>query len=960
MTAAQSGRHFWRAGAALCLVLAAMAESPAWAASDPPSEIPPEQPLASEPESQRTESSDERAKPGEDQRLKAEQGAQSGEGNDPGHGRQKTPRPSRDLTDQIRTVGEVDNAPAPRPGPDPSLATAPVQPPLVCQPARVAQGDDFIELLRQGAAASGFAAGSLPPDPRDAQTQLRWNTAMVREQSVQERMMRDLADLQADVARSLNSYLAATDRWQSSYVNVTSSSTALQGMLTEWLEARAAYERADMLFALANLGVGVGKLGFRGIRWMQARRTVAAEARVTTAATTGSANAGTRAADARRALENTPLAERYAPVAAVSEAGSTYRAAAQSGIASELALAEATQNWATQLRRLERSYDKARASGASAEVLERLREGMDMLRRGRPGAAVPQAAVTAANAAEDAAALAAAQAHYANDVMNTERLLADAVKSGDEFLKTEFGNALAELRRVGPPTSVARAPTPLERATRMIGDKTVNLARQYGVDPAPAIQRLASGTIDEARAIAAEVEVLAGVARAKGWHPLPRAVDDVLHAAIIQGRRVLGGVEGAQVAPSTVLGLRRIQAALAQRRIPLARYLDTAAETMGGIGARELEGIALRFSKGDVDLILKIIETGGDAARLRGSMGQVTLASLNGLARGTPGLLTGNCITPSEGFLGLNMVGGTATGLTALIGPGQPEPPAPVLAASDQQLANLLDGTGELGNVGLGNVVDQFGVTDRFTQGQGLGRAVLGELWELLTSPSATTASFYYTLEAQKAYMDLLTTAGPRIVELGVALDDAARALRDLEATLNRADRNRYLDSTGPEELRQVLQDLQRAYDSGSSGWKNRNRAAIEGRKAHIEQKMADLDETRSDMLALAARMGQLRAWLDSVRLGPDGKPRTPVEAFNPLTFVRLGSIERYLRAMGADAFGLVNDTPLRVVLSEPDPGAAFEAERKRFEDRAREIDTAPDVEIDSGFDEWLNGQEGR
>jgi hypothetical protein len=106
--------------------------------------------------------------------------------------------------------------------------------------------------------------------------------------------------------------------------------------------------------------------------------------------------------------------------------------------------------------------------------------------------------------------------------------------------------------------------------------------------------------------------------------------------------------------------------------------------------------------------------------------------------------------------------------------------------------------------------------------------------------------------------------------------------------------------------------------------------------------------------------MGQLRVWLDSVRLGPGGKPRTPIEAFNPLTFVRLGSIDRYLRAMGADTFGLVTDTPLHMVLAAPDRDAGFEAERKRFEDQARALDAAPDVDIDPGLDQWLKDQGNR
>jgi hypothetical protein len=78
----------------------------------------------------------------------------------------------------------------------------------------------------------------------------------------------------------------------------------------------------------------------------------------------------------------------------------------------------------------------------------------------------------------------------------------------------------------------------------------------------------------------------------------------------------------------------------------------------------------------------------------------------------------------------------------------------------------VLNGLGDLGQVGLGNAVDQFGVTDRFTAGQGYGRAVMGELWEFITSPSATTASFYYTLEAQNELLNLLQNERKPLVEL--------------------------------------------------------------------------------------------------------------------------------------------------------------------------------------------------
>jgi len=92
---------------------------------------------------------------------------------------------------------------------------------------------------------------------------------------------------------------------------------------------------------------------------------------------------------------------------------------------------------------------------------------------------------------------------------------------------------------------------------------------------------------------------------------------------------------------------------------------------------------------------------------------------------------------------------------------------------------------------------------------------------------------------------------------------------------------------------------MQRAYDSGSEEWKRNNKDRMDERRDHMVQKLADLVETMDDLKALVARLGQVRMWLDSVRLGPDGKPKGPIDAFQPETFVRLGSISLYLRVWG-------------------------------------------------------------
>lgn len=787
------------------------------------------------------------------------------------------------------------NNPAPVPAPLPPRPAS--APPAGGETCRISEPDDFAQLLREAAAKSGFAPQS--SDPRDAPTDRQWELALQREQEVQDRLMTELATVQGDVARHINAYLAAASAWQERYVYISSTTTGLQGLLTNWLEAREVYEKADLAFALMNLGVGGAKLGFKAYRFLAARRAAAA------AETAQAATSGARTGEA-----------------VASAAGDTQ--------AFNRTLLPPMQN---------------------PNV------------RGFKGFT------------EDA--LQAARTKYIRDVERTRQALRQAEQAGDTMSAEIYKAALDDLVKKGMPTT---APT-LTTVTR-VSPEIVKLAEDAGVN-VQAISRQMAGKADDLL----EWEILRAVAKARGWHDVPLRAGDAITNALIEARKVLAGVDGAQISPTSVNALKIIKARVEGAGLNFANWLRTAAgETAVGAerimelpgGAQivkkyeVIDGIVRYYDDVDVDLILKIIDSGGDASKLRNAVSPVTQASLNGLARAgaaapaAPGALQragqfagrGACGTLDAG-LGLNRVGGTAQGLSA----GGAAP-------TEAQLTNVLDGTGQLGQVGLGNVVDQFGITERFTNGQGLPRAMLGELWDFITSPSATAASYYYTNEAQKEYLQLIQNEQGKLLDLGARLHEASNALQGLQNTLQRAGLSgpgSYLGTRGPADLRRALEDLQKAYDSGSSEWQRRHKDQMDDRREHITGKLADLAETVADLNALAARMGQVRNWLDSLRLTPDGKLRGPVELFNPLTFVRLGSISLYLRGVGADMFGLTSDVPFRVASSpQPQPPAStpppedWDTMMERLKARSAALDASPEVEVDPGLDAWLNGLNGQ
>ncbi len=757
---------------------------------------------------------------------------------------------------------------------------------------------------------------------------------MEREQDIQNRLMSTLARQQGDVAKHINDYLQAASEWQGTYNYLASSTTGLQGLLTNWLEAREIYEKADLAFALANLGVGGIKLGFKAYKFFTNSAVAGGEA---------AAGAGGLAGAADEAL--------------AAGAGATDEALAAGAGATDEAAALASGETQAFNRTLVPPGQQPNAPGFG-------------------GFAEGTSAVSGSQAASDAVMLQREVARWEAEVAQTRSMLENMQKSGaPQSLIDDFKTALDDLLETGPPTSLP--PPPISATAQMVSrmdDGLVAAARQAGIN----VDDVASAAADLE---AAEIALMRAIAESRGWHDIPKWAGDPITNILINARKILAGADDVRINPKDLEILQSLRTYVESRGLNFTEYLATAAGEIGVAGKEAFkagglefsgktfevfEGIVKYYDPEDIDILLKALDAAGDATKLRNTVNPVTQASLNGLGRAAQAG-GGGCGALDAG-LGLQGMGGTLEGSANIAGNnGGSGPPAGT--PTDAELQNVLYGTGELGKVGLGNVVDQFGVTDRFTAGQSYGRAMMGELWEFFTSPSATTASIYYTLEAQDEVLNLFQNEGSKLTDLGMQVGSASRALGRLRATLEQAGltESGFLGGQGPAELRRALGQLEEVYDSASDDWKERNKELIEERRKHINEKLAALAETVEDLNALAERLEKLQKWLDSLRLNPDGSLRRPLDLFNPIIYVRLGSISLYLRAMGADAFGLTSDVPFRLVAPdapepvrlephrELTPKEVFEENRARLEEKWRQFEEASEVEFDPDLDAWLD-----
>lgn len=417
-------------------------------------------------------------------------------------------------------------------------------------------------------------------------------------------------------------------------------------------------------------------------------------------------------------------------------------------------------------------------------------------------------------------------------------------------------------------------------------------------------------------------ELIKIVARLRGWHGVPEQMAGVVGRVLVNGQAAMTG-RGVVAAEDLA------QLSQWAQRPGFWEWLAKAAdwfEEIGWMGDQpEINRFAtLLWDAADIGFLKKIVEAGGDITKLRALLGPAQAAVVTA-TRAAPVLS------------GAGLAAGAAGG-------------AGLVQGRDEALAQLHDPLMQVGD--LSNFVDQFGVTDRFTAGQGYGRAVMGELWELVTAPVTTIESHYFTHQAQDVYDRFLKEAGGDLQTMGSALNDAVRTLDDLGSALDIIDPDDPRNPLGAgreQALRDALRDLEAAYRSGDADWQRAHADELVERRRHIEDKIAYIRSVLDALRDLQGRLGQMREWLNGLRVDASGGLRSVTTMMNPEIAVRLISTGLYLNGVtqeiGNAAMGPVDDGPAWAPADytdldtplEPQPTDA-ETER-RWEEMLREYD---------------------
>ncbi|MEO1250782.1 MAG: hypothetical protein AAFW81_00370 [Pseudomonadota bacterium] len=722
---------------------------------------------------------------------------------------------------------------------------------------------------------------------------------------------RTFSNLQTDVATEVNAFFEAAERFQSKYSFIASTSTEMQGLLQDWIESREIYENADFQFGVANLGVAGASLGFKGVKWFIKKRGDRAAARAAAAFD----GAVTQADDA------------------LSGAFATYDAK----------LGQQKVGWAQSIADLEKELAEAAASGEPASVI-------DLIRR---------------------------------DIT---------------ILKAE-----------GAPTEVpATLLTGAERLVQYLDPDVIKLAREEGANMEAYVARLGKkfdevADNDELVALADDVDwaILRSIFVKRGWHDVPEYAQATISTAMLEARKALAGT-GDAISPEAVQTLSELKDGLRAMNMDFSEWLRTAAGELAfgadrGLKAADgriiyedvIEGIALYYDEADIKLINAIIDSGGDISKLRTMISEVQQASLNGVARGlgqrayevtdygfdihralfSPANMIDTVkdefIEPAYNPFAEEVAYGPAPEIGT---PGEAQGPT-----RGQDAANVLYGTGQLGQVGLGGFIDAFGVTgdSGLTAESGtLGLAgafftsIPGELWQILSEPITTTASHYYSYEALGAYNAFLDGYQTELIEMVVAYSEALSALERVGDQIGKdrvVDAESFLGGEAIEALKAQRDAYQATLDEASPEWRETRGAAVEDRIENINQTIADLEESIADLVELAVRVQQMHAWLEALRFDAEGAPRPTTELFNPVAFVRMASTLFFVNALSADAFGLTEEPALQF---RRRPGRYTQDEiREKSEkldalqdERAAYWENLPEqYELDASLDDWLD-----
>ena len=393
------------------------------------------------------------------------------------------------------------------------------------------------------------------------------------------------------------------------------------------------------------------------------------------------------------------------------------------------------------------------------------------------------------------------------------------------------------------------------------------LAAELGEDGAAVLARY-GGDIT-----AAEAGLTRAAIAARNWHSLPLATKSLLTRILVNGRdglrtRALRGIKSNPLAADDVAELAKLA-----ERPGFWEWLTRAA---GPINENE-RGLILLYDAADVTLLKQVVEAGGDMTKLRKLVGPAQAAAASQLGTAS---------------LGVGAFVGTATGAGGTM----------------QAVMGTFETAQGLQVTDAAQWIDQFGVSSRFKESRNIGTFYAGELWQLVSSPFTTVGEYWYSYEGLGLYDEFLENFGDDLQTMGASLQAAVSALDTIDRAVRNARLNEptaRLGGRGATDLRSTLGQMKQLFDTAPEGFRTDHQNELDEREQHITEKLAFIEAATAELQVLGPRAGQLRDWLNEMRLLPDGSIRPPTALVDPQALLRFGSAFIYLQGvLGAVARG--------------------------------------------------------
>lgn len=328
----------------------------------------------------------------------------------------------------------------------------------------------------------------------------------------------------------------------------------------------------------------------------------------------------------------------------------------------------------------------------------------------------------------------------------------------------------------------------------------------------------------------------------RGWHPITRNAEDLIGRLLVNGRSAVAG-RGATIDPADVAKLQEWASAPGfWEKLPLSA-VNLSYDIVGSPGGRGPAGdaIALIYDADDVQFLRRLLAVDGDTARLADALGPAQVAAWE---------------------FGVGAVG---TGINA--------------GDLGSDVMSLSEGSSLVGGLDLGSYTDQFGGWTSSVE-SGFWTAQAEGLWSLFTSPFETFSSLAHTYGAQSRYMEFLEGHGDDLTDLGASLKAAIDALDRMADAIDRADLDDATSALGgrlADDLRALLGEME-----GHEGY--------EERRAHVEQKIADIERISGGLQDQMMRIRQMRDWIEGLFTDHEGNLRPVIDLWNPEILSRLGA----------------------------------------------------------------------